>query len=154
MTVDEFSAKEPSRESLSRLLRNKDDPTDRIFVFFPDEPKVGVKTIRAYVERMQDENVKRAILVVQDGITPFAKQGLAEMDPSKYYIEQFLESELLVNITQHQLVPRHVALTPQEKANLLERYKCKPTQLPRMQATDPVARYYGLKRGTVVKIIR
>ena len=97
--------------------------------------------------------VNRAILIVQEGITPFAKQGLAELS-HRFFIEQFLESELLVNITEHELVPRHVPLTPHEKTQLLNRYKCKQTQLPRIQVTDPIARYYGLARGTVVKIIR
>lgn len=36
-----------------------------------------------------------------------------------YTIEAFQEAELLVNITQHQLVPRHRVMTPDEKKALL-----------------------------------
>ena len=45
-----------------------------MFVFFPDEPKVGIKTIKTYCQRMQEENISRAIIVVQAGMTPSAKQ--------------------------------------------------------------------------------
>ena len=95
----------------------------------------------------------RAIIVVQAGMTPSAKQSLVDMAP-KYILEQFLESELLINITEHELVPEHIVLTPDEKEELLTRYKLKENQLMRIQANDPVARYFGLKRGQVVKIIR
>ena len=36
-------------------------------------------------------------------------------------IELFMEEELLVNITEHSLVPTHVPLSDQEKKDLLER---------------------------------
>lgn len=39
-----------------------------------EEPKVGIKTIKMYCQRMQEENITRAIIVVQMGMTPSAKQ--------------------------------------------------------------------------------
>jgi DNA-directed RNA polymerase I, II, and III subunit RPABC1 len=150
---DKPSEKQPSRNDLIILVAHNDDPTDQMFVFFPDEPKIGIKTIRAYCKRMQEENITRAIIVVQQGMTPSAKQSLVDMLP-KYVLEQFLESELLINLTEHELVPEHVVMMPEEKRELLLKYKLKENQLMRIQVGDPVARYYGLKRGQVIKIIR
>ncbi|XP_074641745.1 DNA-directed RNA polymerases I, II, and III subunit RPABC1-like [Tubulanus polymorphus] len=158
-TIDQFKEQfcvhdsRPSRSDLTVLVAHNDDPTDQMFVFFPEDPKVGIKTVKSYCQTMQKENIHRALIVVQTGMTPSAKQSLVDMAP-KYILEQFLESELLVNITEHQLVPEHVLMTPEEKKELLERYKLKESQLPRIQVGDPVARYFGLKRGQVVKIIR
>ena len=55
----------------TRLVSNF---SDQMFVFFPEEPKIGIKTIKTYCQRMQEENITRAIIVVQVGMTPSAKQ--------------------------------------------------------------------------------
>jgi len=40
---------------------------------------------------------------------------------ANYALEEFAESDLLVNITHHKLVPKHEVLTKEEKLGLLER---------------------------------
>lgn len=150
--ISKFS-EEPKRDDLTLLAPKQEDPTDQMFVFYPNEDKVGVKTIKTFAERMKSEGVFRAMMVVQANLTPFAKQCLTEMQP-KYYIEVFQELELLINITKHVLVPQHRLLEAPEKKTLLDRYKVKDAQLPRIQFSDPVARYYGMQRGQVVRIVR
>ena len=39
----------------------------------------------------------------------------------KYTLESFYENELMVNITEHMLVPEHSVLTNEEKKELLDR---------------------------------
>jgi DNA-directed RNA polymerase I, II, and III subunit RPABC1 len=142
----------PTREQMTMLHRLRDDNSNKLFVFFMDEDNVGVKPIRKCLEKMKEQEVIKAIIVVKGKLTPFAKQALQNTNASQgkgYRVEQFLEKELLVNITEHVLVPTHQRLTKDEKKALLRKYKLKETQLPRIQHKDPVARYYGLDRGDV-----
>lgn len=141
------------REDLEISVSKRDNPLDLIYVFFPNDVKVGVKMIKQYLERMRHDNVTRGILVVQKNLTGYGKSAILEV--SKFYnLEVFLEAELLVNINKHMLVPEHQVLSDAEKKALLERYHLKETQLPRIQLSDPVAKYHGLRRGQVVKIVR
>ncbi len=159
MTLSEFiqtfgaGSSVVDRASLNFLVQRRDDVNDQLFVFFPDDSPVGVKPIRGYLERMNEQGVQRAIVVVKNTMTPSAAKVMTTMAP-KYLLEQFTETELVVNITEHTLVPQHVVLTDDEKRALLIKYRLKDTQLPRILVTDPIARYYGMRRGQVVKILR
>jgi DNA-directed RNA polymerase I, II, and III subunit RPABC1 len=81
-----------------------DDESNQLFVFLPDDEKVGVKPVKVYTDRMTTENVLNAVMVLRIDITPFTEQAVQEMRDS-FRIEHFKESELLVDNTRHQLVP-------------------------------------------------
>ena len=80
-TLDQFKATygdkpsqgEPSRSKLVILVSHNDDPTDQMYVFFPDEANVGQKTIEAYLKKIEEEEITRAIIVVSQGMSPRAK---------------------------------------------------------------------------------
>jgi len=135
------------------LTHKIDDEDTKIFVFFPSiSAKVGVTTIRQYIKEMQDNNVDQAIVVVKDAITAFAKQVFIEAKP--LVIECFKEKELYVDKLKHVLVPKHEFLSEEEKNELLQIYKAKESQLPKMLSSDPIARYFGARKGQVFKITR
>ena len=123
-----------------------------IWVEFLKDTNVGIKQMRAFCQHVDQNKFHSGILITQVSITPSALKLIPSVLPM--VIETFQEMDLLVNITHHELVPKHVLLSNDEKKRLLERYRLKENQLPRIQRGDPVARYLGLRRGQVVKIIR
>ncbi|KAH0538571.1 hypothetical protein FGG08_004859 [Glutinoglossum americanum] len=123
-----------------------------IWVEFVGEQSIGIKQMRAFAHTIDDNNFMTGIIVTPSSITPAALKIIPTVLPA--VIEHFLEQDLLVNITHHELVPKHVLLSREDKQRLLERYRLKESQLPRIQVGDPVAKYLGLRRGQVVKIIR
>jgi len=125
-----------------------------VYVEFNGETNLGIKPVKQFVHEVGSRNCYSGILITTVPPTSASVKISAAMDPKKHSIEIFQESELVVNITRHELVPKHVLLSHEEKATLLDRYRLKESQLPRIQRSDPVAKYLGLRRGQVVKIIR
>ncbi|KAF7717138.1 DNA-directed RNA polymerases I, II, and III subunit RPABC1 [Penicillium ucsense] len=120
--------------------------------FCPESSSLGAKQVRTFNHFVAENNFHTGIFITQVPLSPTAVRMLNSVPG--HIGETFQEQDLLVNITRHELVPKHVLLSPEEKAKLLQRYRLKESQLPRMQVSDPVARYLGLRRGQVVKIIR
>jgi len=58
------------------------------------------------------------------------------------------------NILDHELVPKHEIVPPEEAVEILRRLGVKPQQLPWLRVTDPVARAIGAKPGDIVRIYR
>ena len=59
-----------------------------------------------------------------------------------------------VNILEHVLVPSHRILSEEEKGVLLRKYNVKPSQLPKILASDPAVAAIGAKPGDILEITR
>lgn len=123
-----------------------------IYFKFEGDKSVGIAEFRKFVHEVNDRDYHTGVLVVGVSVTQSCQKLIPTVLPK--IVEIFHEQDLLVNITQHELVPKHQLLSHEEKKALLQRYRVKETQLPRILVTDPVAKYYGLRRGQVIKIVR
>jgi DNA-directed RNA polymerase subunit H len=57
-------------------------------------------------------------------------------------------------IKDHETVPEHVLLTPEESAVMLEGFGIVAPQLPKIHVSDPAAKEIGAKVGDIIKVIR
>ncbi|KAK6431097.1 DNA-directed RNA polymerases II 24 kDa polypeptide (RNA polymerase II subunit 5) [Oleoguttula sp. CCFEE 5521] len=123
-----------------------------IHVEFSGDASVGIKQLKQFAQLLDEKNFYTGIFVTAAKPTASALKIIPSLLPT--IMEVFNEDDLLVNISKHELVPKHILLSPEEKRYLLTRYRLKETQLPRIKIDDPMARYLGLRRAQVVKIIR
>ncbi len=150
------NSNDPDVSILQFVVSNGDE---QVGLFFSDLEKIGMKQIKSYINFMDENEVNHSILILKYPISTFAKKAIDDFNihfnSTGKRIEYFDYSELLINITKHILVPTHTILTEVEKEELLKRYSLKrDTQLPKLLSSDPISRYYGLRKGQVVKVLR
>ena len=138
----------------TKLNPNPSTTAGTIWVEFCADRNVGIKQTRAFAHRLNESNFSNGILITQEQPNAAALRAFDPLQEEGIEAKHFKEEDLLVNITKHELVPKHILLSDDEKKVLLDRYRLRETQLPRIQSDDPVARYLGLRKGQVVKIIR
>jgi DNA-directed RNA polymerase subunit H (RpoH/RPB5) len=93
------------------------------------------------------------IIIVKEKLT---QNNIKLMNALQIPIQTFQIKELQFNITKHSLVPKHEIITNAEEIdNIVKLYSLKTKfQLPLLLRSDPIAKYYNLKNGDVVRIVR
>jgi DNA-directed RNA polymerase I, II, and III subunit RPABC1 len=156
MDFETFQLSFSNAAELNAIYVHNNQSVQRIKTRFdiPDE-KFNNAAVLKLVAETDHEQINRCILILPEGIsTKLALKNLARTKSSGKIFEVFSHKEVLINITEHELVPRHRPLSPEQKEELLARYKLQESQLPRILATDPVVRYFGVDVGTVMEITR
>ena len=155
MLKDRGYANIEHEDDVSIVASKTNQDNRNVMVYFIYEPKVSVKRVKSIKETLDNDKkmYECLILVYKTAITTFAKQFITT-DVNDLFVQAFSERELSFNVTKHHLVPKHQVLTPEEKRNIVKRYRTQMKHFPLMLSSDPVARYYGLLPGAMVKITR
>ncbi|KAG5481369.1 hypothetical protein LSCM4_07080 [Leishmania orientalis] len=130
--------------------------TLKAVVYFCPPNHLSSEVVKKIAEDALNEGYQRVVFVTPSKPNPIVRKTMDTYNRSEQDLrfELFEEDELSVNITHHELVPKHTPLSDEELKDALHAHALELHQLPRILSTDPVARYYGLKRGQVVRIER
>lgn len=100
-----------------------------------------ITTLKTYVEQ---SNLQHKVIRVR------SESGDLELS---LFTELWSIGNLQFNVTENDLVPKHILLTKDEADAILKEYKITPAKCPMLRKDDPQARYLGARTGDIVKII-
>lgn len=143
-------------------------PDDNIYILDKDKYKEKEKTqiaIKIFNTKITSISKQSAIndflnkhqqyhkIIIVKSINTKTSQYLTTNFPDT---ELFLEHNLMINLIDNVLVPRYEVLDKEtdDYKTFCEMYQCKKRNIPKLLSNDPMAKYYNLKKGDIVRVIR
>lgn len=160
--VEKIKVMMKNRGYTEDLDRKKSEDTKTDLLFFKDlggssvvvhyttkNETIGVAYIRELVKKFDKKKIKQRIFIGSGKVT---RSALNELEDKHV---EFIPADLvMMDILEHEYVPKHEILSEEEKSRLLSELKVPETALPGLLKTDPVARIIGAAEGDIVKITR
>jgi len=117
--------------------------------------KLSANAAREFAASALAQSARVLVILASAGPTAPVRLAITELERGgDLTIEAFTLAEMQINILEHELQPSFGVLSETEIRTLLAEHKVKLTQLPRILASDPCARYLGARRGAVMCITR
>lgn len=135
----------------AEIKANQFQYSEKMVVYWQTiKPTLDADQMKKILQHSNNINADRIIIIVNQ-TSPQARKVEQEF---KMTVEIFLIEDLQFNITNHHLVPHHSVLDDDQKSELMSKYRIRENQLPKISPEDPVAKYFGVQLGQVMKITR
>lgn len=123
-------------------------------------PKIRVTNLMTQTDKIiEDYNEgDTVIFIIREKIT--SEDSIEEFfrniyNTRKIFVQYFHLDTLTFNVTKHSMVPKHEILSKEETDELIKSlYITDIKKLPKINASDPISKYYGIQVGEVFRITR
>ncbi len=153
ITFEQFSI-QYDQKNIDLYIENE-DKAKKYYVYFHVDKAFGKNDMKSVVQKIinqyNDDNIGIIILLKDKESTSILKE---KSKPLYKNVELFEQQKMTFNITKHVFVPKHIILSNEEEAEVLDKYQATKNKFPKMSIQDPVAKYYGMKSDQMVKILR
>lgn len=166
MPFPEFQEKWARKSQVDLYAEKLTDAEDRIYVKFYQShstrklssvnlEKECTQIAQALEQKDKYENTFRIIFVCEE-----SPQSNVELILRYNYknVEVMTFNQLQFNPTKHFLVPKHEILDKDQETAVMGKYnvirKNLTKEFPRILSSDPIARWYGMKPGSICRIQR
>ena len=127
---------------------------DRKIIVFTDViQKLNKEEINTVISKLQKRGLTHGIIIYDGAPTPAIKDVIKEVANLGIVIEMFHREDLAYNCTKNIYVPEHLLLS-KEEAKAVKDAVGGGAKLPIMLHTDAISRFYGYRKGDMVKVIR
>jgi DNA-directed RNA polymerases I, II, and III subunit RPABC1 len=159
-TINEVELMVSNMPKANKDISPVDITLDKGIIKYILTPKIRVTNLMSLTNQILEDYSEgdTIIFIIRDKIT--SEDSIDEFFRNIYikekiFVQFFHLDTLTFNVTNHSLVPRHEILSKEETNELIKSlYITDIKKLPKINASDPISKYYGIKRGEVFRITR
>jgi DNA-directed RNA polymerase subunit H (RpoH/RPB5) len=139
-------------EATDVLFVVHDGTGERLAVIYPPDTRPRAEPVRGYRDYLARHGIPRCLIVTEQNV--MNRKLLDAMTATGCRVDIEIFSRLAYPIVLRCDVPRHIALTPDQTADVLAPIGGQASALPRIPLSDPVVRAADLDVGQVVAVLR
>lgn len=151
LAFDIFSKKYEEIDNFVYTYKHKSNKDDEIYLSILKESKITKKEMLNKMQSIIDETHYKNLLFLTTNsqILNYVKELKQKFNID---VQFFTIDNLQMNILKHELQPKFILLSDEEKTKILEKYN--ENNIPKIKLDDPITRYYNAKPSQIFKIIR